>query len=242
MRVVAVVQARMGSTRLPGKVLMDLAGEPMLARVVDRTARAKSLDKAVVATTTEPVDDEIRKLCARRGYPCFSGSSEDVLDRYYRAATAVGAEAVVRITADCPLIDPEIVERVIRKFLNGQPNVDYACNSIPKDTYPRGLDTEVFRFDALERAWREDLNPAWREHVTPYVHENPGLFRLQGVTSDVDYSDMRWTVDTPEDMAFVRRIYEYFGHDRFSWREVISVLEEHPEWMEINAQVEQKRI
>ena len=240
MKVVAIIQAHMGSTRLPGKVLLDLAGEPMLARVVNRVRRAQTLDEVVVATTVKSADNAIVRLCAEHGWPCFRGSEEDVLDRYYRAAIANQADVVVRITSDCPLIEPEIVDRVAREFLKHQPEVDYACNVLPRRTFPRGLDTEVMRFDVLERAWREDLDPAWREHVTPYIQRNPDLFCIHGVVNAVDYSHVRWTVDTPEDLAFVRRIYDHFGHDRFSWREVLAVLEEYPELLEINRHVKQK--
>ena len=242
MRVVAVIQARVGSTRLPGKVLLDLAGDAILARCVNRTRRAQTLDEVVIATTAKPADDAIVDLCAERGWPCFRGSEEDLLDRYYQAAVAYQADVVVRITSDCPLIEPEIVDRVVREFLERQPDVDYACNVLPQRTFPRGLDTEVMRFDVLERAWREDLNPAWREHVTPYIQRHPDLFRIHGVTNEVDYSHMRWTVDTPEDLAFVRRIYDHFGHDRFSWRDVLAVLEGHSEWLEINRHVQQKAV
>ena len=240
MRVVAIIQARMSSTRLPDKVLLDLAGEPMLARCLNRTSHAQTLDEVVVATTVQPADEAIVHLCAERGWPCFRGSEEDVLDRYYRAAVTHQADVVVRITSDCPLIEPEIVDRVVQEFLDLQPGVDYACNVLPRRTFPRGLDTEVMRFDVLEQACREDDNPAWREHVTPYIQRNPDLFRIHGVMNEVDYSHMRWTVDTPEDLAFVRRIYEHFGHDRFSWREVLAVLEEHPEWLKINQHIQQK--
>jgi spore coat polysaccharide biosynthesis protein SpsF len=242
MKTVAIVQARMGSTRLPGKVLQDLAGEPMLARVVNRTYRAKTLQEVVIATTTNTVDDVIVKLCEARGWSWFRGSEEDVLDRYYRAAKKYQADFIVRITSDCPLIDPEVIDQVVQEFLERQPEVDYASNTWPRRTFPRGLDTEVMRMDVLERAWREDRNPAWREHVTPYIYRNPDRFRIHNVVSPVDYSAMRWTVDTQEDLAFVRQIYDYFGHDRFSWREVLKVLEEHPEWLEINRGVRQKRI
>jgi spore coat polysaccharide biosynthesis protein SpsF len=240
MKVIAIIQARMGSTRLPGKVLLDLVGEPMLARVVYRTRRAQTLDEVVVATTLQPADEAIMRLCAERGWPCFRGSEEDVLDRYYRAAVAHQADTIVRITSDCPLIEPEAVDRVVREFLERQPGLDYACNVLPRRTFPRGLDTEVMRFDVLERAWREDTNPAWREHVTLYIQRNPDLFCIHGVINEVDYSHMRWTVDTPEDLAFVRRIYDHFGHDFFSWREVLAVLEQRPEWLEINRYVQQK--
>lgn len=240
MRVVAIIQARMGSTRLPGKVLIDLAGEPMLMRVMKRAKQAQSLDEVVVATTRRRADDAIEQLCTESGWLCYRGSEEDVLDRYYRAAQEFRAEAVVRITSDCPLIDPELVNLVVKGFCDGQPRVDYACNVLPKRTFPRGLDVEVMRFDVLERAWLEDINPVWREHVTPYIQRHPELFKIHGVMNDVDYSWMRWTVDTAEDLALVRRIYEHFGHDRFSWREVVVLLEGHPEWLEINRHVQQK--
>ena len=242
MKVVAIIQAHMGSTRLPGKVFKDLADEPMLACVVDRTRRAQTLDEVVVATTVQSADEAIVRLCAKRDWPCFRGSEEDVLDRYYQAAVAHQADVVVRITSDCPLIEPEIVDRVVREFLERQPEVDYACNTLPRRTFPRGLDTEVMRFDVLEQAWREDDNPAWREHVTPYIQRHPDLFHIYGVVNEVDYSHMRWTVDTPQDLAFVRRVYEHFGHDRFSWREVLVVLEQYPAWLEINQDVQQKVI
>ena len=240
MRVVAIIQARMGSTRLPGKVLLDLIGEPMLVRVVNRASRAQALDHVVVATTVHETDDAIVRLCAERGWACFRGSEGDLLDRYYRAALAHRADAVVRITSDCPLIEPNIVDRVAKEFLDQQPEVAYACNTWPQRTFPRGLDTEVMRFDVLQRAWREDLEPAGREHVTRYIQRNPGVFRIHGVMHDVDLSHMRWTVDTREDLTFVRRIYEHFGHDSFCWQDVLSVLGEHPEWLEINRHVQQK--
>ncbi len=242
MRVVAIIQARMGSTRLPGKVLMALAGEPMLARVVNRTRRAGTLDEVIVATTFQPADDAIVGLCAERGCACFRGSEDDVLDRYYQTAAAHEADVIVRITADCPMVESEIIDRAVREFVELQPGVDYASNALPRRTFPRGLDTEVMRFDVLEQAWREDLNLASREHVTPYVQRNPDLFRIHGVMNDVDYSHMRWTVDTYEDLAFVRRIYNYFGHDGFSWQEVLAVLDEHPEWLLVNQHVTQKLV
>jgi spore coat polysaccharide biosynthesis protein SpsF len=242
MKVVAIIQARMGSTRLPGKVLLDLAGEPMLVRDVNRVRRATLLHEVVVATTMESEDDAIVSLCASRGWSCSRGSQDDVLDRYYQTAVAYDADVVVRITSDCPLIDPDVVDLVVREFLKRQPGIDYASNVLPHRTYPRGLDTEVMRFDALERAWREDTNPALREHVTPYIYRNEGRFRMHGVTSSVDHSAMRWTVDTPEDLGLVRHIYDHFGHDRFSWLEVLAVVQRHPEWLDINRHVKQKEV
>jgi spore coat polysaccharide biosynthesis protein SpsF len=242
MKVVAIIQARTGSTRLPGKVLLNLAGEPMLMRDMNRLSRAGTLDEVMVATTVEPADDAIIDLCQEHSWPYFRGSEEDVLDRYYRAAKEHQADVVVRVTSDCPLIEPEVVDRVVREFLERQPKLDYASNTAPKRTFPRGLDTEVMRFDALERAWREDDDPAWREHVTLYIQRHPELFKTYGVLNDKNLSHMRWTVDTPQDLAFVCRIYEYFGHDRFSWQDALTLLEVHPEWLDINRDVQQKTI
>lgn len=242
MKVLAIIQARMGSTRLPGKVLKDIGGRTMLERVVDRTQRAKLLDGIVVATTTEPADHVIEALCQTQNLPCFRGSQDDCLDRYFHAASKHDAGTVVRITADCPLIDPGVVDLVLQEFIDRQPQVDYVSNVFPLRTFPRGLDTEVTRFDVLERAWREDKNPIWREHVTTYIHRNPNIFRIHGVTNDIDYSHMRWTVDTAEDLTFVQRIYGHFQHDQFSWMDVVHILEKNPQWLDINRHVEQKTI
>ena len=239
MKVVAIIQARTGSTRLPGKVLEDLAGEPMLMRVVNRVRRASKLGEVVVATTTNADDDHIVELCQERGWPVFRGSEEDVLDRYYQAAVAHNAEAIVRITSDCPLIEPEIVDRVVNEFLSHYPEVEYVSNNLQR-TFPLGLDVEVMSFDALEKAWQEDCNPVLREHVTPYLRRHPEKFRTLNVANDIDYSYMRWTVDTIEDLTFIRKIYNHFQSDTFTWREVLRLLEMHPEWLEINRHVQQK--
>lgn len=242
MKVVAIVQARTGSTRLPRKVLADLAGAPMLQRVLTRLGRCRLLDEVVVATTDQPGDDVLAELCQQRGWPFHRGSEQDVLDRYYQTASAHHAEVVVRITSDCPLIEPTVVDRVVDEFLQRQPRVSYASNVIPNRTYPRGLDTEVFSFAALERAWREDTQEAFREHVTPYLYNNPELFSVHCVEHEEDLSHLRWTVDTPEDMELVRRIYEALGGDGFSWDEVRALLDRHPQWSEINRHVEQKKV
>jgi spore coat polysaccharide biosynthesis protein SpsF len=241
MRTVIIIQARMGSTRLPGKVLLGLAGEPMLGRVVSRARRSALAEEVVVATTTEPADRAVVELCAARGWPCFAGSCDDVLDRYYQAARRHGADAVVRLTADCPFIDPDVIDQVIASFREAEA-VDYASNVLPPRTFPRGLDTEVFSFAALARAWHEDDNPAWREHVTPFLYRHPGWFRLRRVAAGADYSGFRWTVDTPEDRELAVRVYDAFGHDRCSWHDVLALLGRHPDWMELNRQVEQKAV
>lgn len=242
MRVVAVVQARMGSTRLPGKVMKDLLGKPVLTRDVNRIRRAKRIDEIVIATTTRQEDDLIASLCEEEGWHCFRGSENDLLDRYYQAVRAFEANVIVRITSDCPMIDPEIIDKVIEVFLDLKEKVDYVSNTLPPRTFPRGLDVEVMAFAALERAWREDNNPALREHVTPYIYRNPGKFRLHRVANDVDLSHHRWTLDTPEDLLFIRTVYEYFGNDYFTWREALRYLEQHPEIVKINSDIKQKAI
>jgi spore coat polysaccharide biosynthesis protein SpsF len=240
MRTVAIIQARMGSTRLPGKVLKDLAGQTVLARVVNRTRRAARLDEVVVATTQESADDAIIRECERLQVACFRGDEADVLDRYYRAAKQFSADAVVRITSDCPLIDPELIDATIRVFLDRK--ADYASN-VEVRTYPRGLDTEVMTMQTLARAWRESTNSYQREHVTAYICENPGAFKLQGIENDTDCSRHRWTLDTPEDLQLLRVIYARFGgRDDFSWREVLKVVECEPALADINRHVVQKTV
>lgn len=236
----AIIQARMGSTRLPGKALKDICGKSMLERVVERVKKTKTIDGLIIATTVREEDDQIVAECEKVGVPVFRGDPEDLLDRYYQCAKRYGVQNVIRITSDCPLIEPEVIDLVVGKFFEVKP--DYASNTLPPRTYPRGLDVEVFSFDALELAWREDKDPAWREHVTPYIYRHPEKFKLHAVTNDADYSYMRWTVDTPEDLVLVRKIYGHFGNDAFSWHNVIKLLENHPEWLEINKHVVQKEL
>ncbi|HHV53121.1 MAG TPA: NTP transferase domain-containing protein [Synergistaceae bacterium] len=236
----AIIQARMGSTRLPGKALKDICGKSMLERVVERVKKTKTIDGLIIATTVREEDDQIVAECEKIGVPVFRGDPEDLLDRYYQCAKRYGVQNVIRITSDCPLIEPEVIDLVVGKFFEVKP--DYASNTLPPRTYPRGLDVEIFSFDALELAWREDKDPAWREHVTPYIYRHPEKFKLHAVTNDVDYSYMRWTVDTPEDLVLVRKIYEHFENDAFSWHDVIKLLENHPEWLEINKHVVQKEL
>jgi spore coat polysaccharide biosynthesis protein SpsF len=239
-RVVAIVQARMGSTRLPGKVLRRIGTRTMLARVVERTQRASMLDEVVVATTTGADDEAIVAECRRLGVPVFRGKEQDVLDRYWQAARAHQAQMVVRITSDCPLIEPEVIDRVVDAFLHVAP--DYASNTLER-SYPRGLDTEAVGLAALERAWHEATEAYQRVHVTPYLYQHPELFRLLSVTGDVDRSDYRWTVDTLEDLAFVREVYERLGDDgTIGWMEVLDLLVHEPDLAELNRPVQQKAL
>ena len=238
MKTVAIIQARMGSTRLPGKVMKDLGGETVLARVVSRVRRASRVDEVVIATTHEPGDDRIVEECRRLAVRVFRGEVEDVLDRYYRAAKEVGAEAIVRITSDCPLIEPEVTDATIQAFLERRP--DYASNRLHR-TYPRGLDTEVMTWEALDRTWRQAKKPYERVHVTPYIYEHTDQFTLVSVSGDIDYSSHRWTLDEPGDLAFLRAVYDRMeDREGFSWRDVLALLEREPGLMELNRHVLQK--
>jgi spore coat polysaccharide biosynthesis protein SpsF len=237
MRTVAIVQARMGSSRLPGKVLMDLGARTVLARVVHRVRRAALVHDTVVATSSETQDDAVVAECRRLGVKYFRGSERDVLDRYYQCAQAHMATIVVRITADCPLIDKDVVDAVIRSFLENA--CDYACNT----GYPRGLDVEVLTIEALACAWREASKPYEREHVTPYIYEHPEHFRLRSINADADYSQYRWTVDTLEDLELLRLICARLAEDEdFGWRDVLRLMRLEPELLKINQHVVQRAL
>ncbi len=238
MRIATIVQARMGSSRLPGKVMLDLGGASVIARVVQRLRRANLIGELVIATTRHPEDETIVRECNRLSVRCFQGEEKDVLDRYYCAAQALKAEAVVRITSDCPLIEPEITDQTISTFIERRP--DYASNALYR-TYPRGLDTEVITFEALERTWRAAEKSYQRSHVTAYIYENPAQFNIISVTGEEDYSWQRWTLDTLDDLSFVRAVYRNLDNDdSFSWRDVLALLERRPELLELNCHVKQK--
>lgn len=237
--VVAIIQARMGSSRLPGKSLAEIEGMPMLWHVVQRVKRATLVDRVVVATSTAPADDAIERMCRENGVACHRGSENDVLDRFYHAARAEKAAQVVRITADCPLIDPEVIDRVVRRFQRG--DLDYASNAMVR-TYPDGLDTEVFSFSALERAWHEASKTSEREHVTPYLRSEK--FRTASVENLLECSHLncRWTVDEPEDLEFVCAVYGAFrGRESFLMKDILQLLREQPELEKLNSQVVSNR-
>ena len=244
--IVSIIQARMSSSRLPGKVMLDIAGQPMLVHVVERTRRAKTIDTVVVATTIDASDDSIEALCAKRGYPCYRGSLFDVLDRYYQAARAYQADVIVRITADCPLIDPAVIDKTVNAFLGSQIAIpyDFAANRLPPPwgrTYPVGLDVEVCTFSSLALAWSEAQLPHQREHVMPFFYDQPQRFRILHVNHPVDYGSLRWTVDTPQDLELVRQIFlRMAGHQDFSWLDIIELFETEPELARINAESKAK--
>ncbi len=239
---VAIIQGRMASSRLPGKILLDIAGKPMLAHVVERARQAKTVDQVVVATTTQPEDDAVEAYCRQNGIAVFRGSLNDVLDRFYQAALVLKAEVVVRLTADCPLVDPQLLDQVVEEFL--RTGVDFCCNRLPpplKRTYPIGLDVEVCTFQALQRAWKEAKEPHEREHVMPYLYDSPGRFKILRIDYEKDYGEMRWTVDTPQDLELVRQIFARLGEKReFTWLDVLELFERDPQLALINSQVKHK--
>ena len=235
MKIVAIVQARMLATRLPGKVLADIAGKALITRVIERVNACPAIHSIVVATTTEQADDELVEKLSHSCRSCiFRGSLLDVLDRYYQCARSVGADIVVRITADDPLKDPEIIGRAIQMLLQ-DPALDYCSNTLDP-SYPEGLDVEVFRFGALECAWREAKLASEREHVTPYIWKHTERFRTRNFAMQPNLSTWRWTVDKPNDLEFMRAVFGHFaGQPLVSYRDVITWLEANPQVMQINA-------
>ena len=237
--IAAIIQARMSSTRLPGKVLLDINGRPMLSYMIERVAAAKDIDRVVIATSDEPSDDPIVTFCRRENIFCCRGSLEDLLDRYYQAASRVGCDVVVRLTSDCPLIDPNVIDTVIGVFQSKQ--CDYVANTAPPggSTFPDGMDVEVFSFGTLERAWREAKKPSEREHVTFYMWKNPELFSIYRYDLKEDLSKYRLTVDYPEDFDVVRTILGdlYWENPEFSMVDVIHYLKENPDILTRNSHI-----
>ena len=241
-RTIAIIQGRMSSSRLPGKILLDIAGKPMLQHMVERTRLAKTVDQVVVATSTDPSDDPVEEFCREFGVPFYRGSQADVLDRFYQAAHLFQAGTVVRLTADCPLLDPVLVDETVSLFRSS--GADFTANRLPPPfhrTYPIGLDTEVCSFAALERAWKEATALHDREHVLPYLYEVEGRFRVAVLNYHQDYGSLRWTVDTPADLELVRQVYIRLGERAdFNWLDVLAVFEKEPELAQINAGVQHK--
>jgi spore coat polysaccharide biosynthesis protein SpsF len=280
-RVIAIIQGRMSSSRLPGKILVDIAGQPMLQRVFLRTSRADTVSETIFATTTDPSDDTVAQYCDFSGIPFTRGNLYDVLDRYYQTARQAKADVVVRVTADCPVIDPALIDDAVNAIwgrFKGVPDplealnrpllpdklvfaADFVCNRLPppfQRTYPIGLDVEVCTFAALEKAWKESKETFHREHVMPYFYEgvelaevnrqlsfgtSPREFRVALLNHTTDFGSYRWTVDTPEDLEFMRQIYSRFnGRDDFTWEEVLDVVHGEPALMQINANIKHKTL
>ena len=234
MKIVAIIQARMSSVRLPGKVLMELAGKPVLAHVVERVQTCRQLQGIMVATSVDPSDDVIEHWCAENKVPCYRGSLIDVLDRYVQAARACSADAVVRITADCPAIDPNIVDEVIKNFVDH----GYDCYGLTGE-FPDGLDCTVFKTSALVRAWSEASLPSEREHVGPYIEKNPHIFKVGGIEKFRRLDNMRWTLDEPRDYLFLSEIFSrlYSASKQFCTEDVLALLEKERSLASINANI-----
>jgi spore coat polysaccharide biosynthesis protein SpsF len=266
---VAIIQARMGSSRLPGKVLLDIAGKPMIQHVIERTLRAQRLDSVTIATTTDMTDDPVAAFAVSMGLPCTRGSLHDVLDRYYQAALTHQADVIIRITADCPLIDPKLIDQTV-ELVSSSFSLhlsDFSCNRLPPPftrTFPIGLDVEVCTFAALERAWKESTETFHREHVMPFLYEgthltpdsvaspngdtphlalgtSPRGFHIAQLQHQPDYGSLRWTVDTPEDLTFMREIFARLKEKpNFTWYDVLKIIQKEPHLAEINAGIRHK--
>lgn len=238
-KTVAIIQARIGSTRLPGKILRDVAGCTMIERVVQRLLRCQTIDQVVVATTTEPQDEKLLAFCDERDWNVFAGSEHDVLTRYIEAADQFSADRIVRITSDCPLIDPTLVDRTVDLFATTT-GLQYASNFHPLRRFPRGLDCEVLTRQALERLDVLAREPQYREHVTLYAYRHPAQFTTASINCEQDWSHLRWTVDTEADLQLANAIYEHFGNSDFHWKQVIDAYSNHANWLEMNRHCIQK--
>lgn len=256
--IVAVIQGRMGSSRLPGKVLLPIGVKPMLRHVIERVSAADQISKVIVATSNDPADDPIEGFCLGAGVECFRGSLHDVLDRFYQACLPWNADLVVRVTADCPFLDPLIIDQTITEAIKG--DYDFVANRLPppyQRTFPIGLDVEVCKFSALQTAWRDARETYAREHVMPYLYEKVELtqkrlnlrtgvsqtgFRVAVLDLPGDFGALRWTVDTPEDLKFANAVANSFDLKQTNWQALSAFLENHPEISEINALVRHKTL
>ena len=236
-RVVAIIQARSASTRLPGNVLMNLCDKSILQHVIDRVAKSQTVDEVIVATTMNHQDLPIVLHCGSKGVRVYAGSENNVLDRYYQTARHADADHIIRITSDCPMIDPKEIDRVVKEHLSG--DFDYTSNSID-ETCADGQDVEIFSIDALERSWKEAEMMSELEHVTQYIKKHPEIFTINNAAPKLNLSAKRWTVDNPEDFAFATEVFErlypkdnYFGIDQ-----ILQLLNDSPELEKINGQLE----
>jgi spore coat polysaccharide biosynthesis protein SpsF len=247
MKTVAVIQARIGSTRLPGKVMKTLNGKTVLGHVISRVKACSLVDEVVVATTVSPQDDTIVAESGRHGAMHFRGSEDNVLERYFLAAKQFRADIIVRVTSDCPLFDPHTLSKMLQHFQNNAldgRNIDYLSNTLTR-TFPRGLDAEIFTLDALQRAMQEASQPYEFEHVTPYLYRHPEKFVLEEFKNETDLSHYRWTLDTQEDYVLIELIFNALGignNGIFSKEAVIDFFRQRPELAAINAQIEQKKL
>lgn len=241
MNIVAIVQARMGSSRLPGKVVKEVLGKPLLEIQIERLKRSAYISQIIVATTDRESEQPIIEICNRLSVPVFRGSENDVLSRYYGAAKETEADHIIRLTSDCPVIDPVVIDRVIDYYLSH--HYDYVSNSITR-TYPRGMDTEVFSFKVLEEAESKALLDFEREHVTPYIYQDPTKYKVGQVCNHSNESRHRWTVDTVEDFLLIKLMIEtlYPSNQQFNLEDMLELFKKNPDWAKINENVEQKKL
>lgn len=247
MKKVVIIQARMGSTRLPGKVMVKIKGMTVLAHIVERIRCCKNVDDIIIATSLNKNDDLIVKECSNIGVNYFRGSEQDVLSRYYHTAKQSNADLIVRITADCPLIDFTIIDNMIIEFIEKDTlnNIDYMSNfDVVKNTFPRGMDVEIIKACALEKTYRDAKESYEREHVTPYIYNNPDKFNLIGYSNNEDLSKYRFTLDTKEDLQLIKVIYDnlYEDNNIFSMNDIIDFINKNPQVVRINENVVQKSL
>ncbi len=242
MKVAAIIQARLGSTRLPGKILKKVLDKTLLEYQIERVKRAQSINQIIVATTIKEQDHPIVELCEQLSIPYYRGSEEDVLARYYEAATQFQVDIIVRLTSDCPIVDPNVIDKVVNHYLAHQNEYDYVSNTLTR-TYPRGLDTEVIPYQVLKQVYEEASEQPCREHVTAYIYSNPQKFKLGNVSNNANESKHRWTIDTEEDFRLIEKIIQelYPQKKDFSLDDVLHVLQEKAEWYHINQHIEQKK-
>jgi spore coat polysaccharide biosynthesis protein SpsF len=243
MKLGAIIQARMGSTRLSGKVMKEIKGKTVLQHVIERVEQSKLVDEIVIATTVHERDNVIEIESLKHGAKVFRGSEDDVLSRYYYAAKENRIDIVVRITSDCPLIDPFVMDDIINRYLSyNHEIVTNAGSDLSQRTFPRGLDIEVFSFDVLENAFNNAKEAYQREHVTPYIYENSK--KIFFYKNDIDYSKYRWTLDTDEDFELIKIIYDrlYLEKHDFYLKEIIEFFNQEPNLYQINAHIEQKKL
>lgn len=235
MKILAIIQARVGSTRLPRKALKEINGQPSVYWVIERLKHAETIDQIVLATTDLPEDKALVDIAKENGIESYCGSEDDVLDRFYKAAKRYKGEIIVRITADCPLLDPKVIDKVVRFYLQNKDKYDYVSNTVSV-SYPDGLDVEVFLFKTLEIAWKEARLASEREHVTAYILKNAGKFRLFNIKNEQDFSHLRWTLDNHEDLVFVQDVYSnlYKEGSMFYMHDILDLINRKPELLEIN--------
>lgn len=235
--IAAIIQARIGSTRLPGKVLALIEGKPMIWHVIERVKQSEKIDKIILAVTNRKEDKKLSKIAKKLNVDFYAGSEKDVLDRYYQAAKKYGADTILRVTGDCPLVDPKLIDKTIDFFKEG--NYDHVSTAYPVATFPDGLDLWIFKFSALKKAWKEAKLQSEREHVTSYIWKNPELFKNATINNKKNLSSMRWCVDEEPDLRLVRKIYEklYSKNKAFLMQDVLDLFKKNPEFAKINSYI-----